>query len=151
MTQASFNPARTVAVYGALRSGTTLLRLMLNAHPQLSCPGETDFIFDHLHGTDTAAHYDETALERDRIYRAHRTLYAGTPLPDLTPDALINRIAGTDNIAVLMLHRRISRALALYPDLRVIHFLRDPRDVARSSIGMGWAGNVYYGLSLIHI
>lgn len=146
MTQTSFNPDRTVAVYGALRSGTTLLRLMLDAHPQLSCPGETDFIFDHLRSGDTAPRYDTTALERSRIYRAHRALYADTPLPDLTPDALINRIAGADNIAVLMLHRRISRALAIYPDLRIIHFLRDPRDVARSSIGMGWAGNVYYGI-----
>lgn len=146
MTQTTFRPDRTVAVYGALRSGTTLLRLMLDAHPQLSCPGETDFIFDHLRGSGPAARYDETAMERDRIYRAHRTLYAGTPLPDLTPDALINRIAGADSIAVLMLHRRISRAVAIYPDLRIIHFLRDPRDVARSSIGMGWAGNVYYGI-----
>lgn len=146
MTQAAFNPAHTVAVYGALRSGTTLLRLMLDAHPQLSCPGETDFIFDHLRGTGPDARYDDVALERDRIYRAHRALYAGTPLDRLTPDALINRIAGADNIAVLMLHRRISRALMLYPDLRIIHFLRDPRDVARSSIGMGWAGNVYYGI-----
>lgn len=146
MTQAAFNPARTVAVYGALRSGTTLLRLMLDAHPRLSCPGETDFIFDHLRGTGPKARYDDAALERDRIYRAHRALYADRPLDKLTPDALIARIAGADNIAVLMLHRRISRALALYPDLRIIHFLRDPRDVARSSIGMGWAGNVYYGI-----
>ena len=137
---------RTVAVYGALRSGTTLLRLMLDAHSRLSCPGETDFLFDHLRMQSDPPVYDEEALERDRIYRAHRTRYAGTPLPALTPDALIDRIAGTDKTAVLMLHRHISRALVLYPDLRLIHFLRDPRDVARSSIGMGWAGHVYYGV-----
>lgn len=137
---------RTVAVYGALRSGTTLLRLMLDAHSRLSCPGETDFIFDHLRMQSAPPAYDEEALERDRIYRGHRTRYAGTPLPALTPDALIDRIAGTDKTAVLMLHRHISRALALYPDLRIIHFLRDPRDVARSSIGMGWAGHVYHGV-----
>jgi len=137
---------RTVAVYGALRSGTTLLRLMLDAHSRLSCPGETDFLFDHLRMQSDPPVYDEEALERDRIYRAHRTRYAGTPLPALTPDALIDRIAGTDKTAVLMLHRHISRALALYPDLRLIHFLRDPRDVARSSIGMGWAGDVYHGV-----
>ena len=32
-----------VIVFGALRSGTTLLRLMLNAHPDLNNPGEVDF------------------------------------------------------------------------------------------------------------
>lgn len=139
-------PLRSVAVYGALRSGTTLLRLMLDAHPHLSCPGEADFLFDHLRSDGTSPVYDEDALERDRIYRAHRARYAETPLSALTPDALIGRIAGADKTAVLMLHRHISRALALYPDLRIIHFLRDPRDVARSSIGMGWAGHVYYGI-----
>jgi hypothetical protein len=27
-----------------------------------------------------------------------------------------------------------------------VHLLRDPRAVARSAIGMGWAGNVYHGI-----
>jgi len=45
-----------------------------------------------------------------------------------------------------MLHRGLSRALDEFPEMRVIHLLRDPRDVARSSIGMGWAGHVYYGV-----
>lgn len=134
---------KAVAVYGALRSGTTLLRLMLNAHPGLSCPGEMDFLFDHLRADGS---YDAVALERDRIYRAHRDLYAHEPLDRPTPDALIRRVAGVDCTAILMLHRHISRAVSLYPELRIIHFLRDPRDVARSSIGMGWAGNVYHGI-----
>jgi hypothetical protein len=34
----------------------------------------------------------------------------------------------------------------ILPECKVIHMLRDPRDVARSSIGMGWAGNSYYGV-----
>ncbi len=139
-------PLRMIAVYGALRSGTTLLRLMLDANPGLSCPGETDFIFDHLGELSPSWAYDEDILESDRIYRSHREKYKTAPLPNPTPDRLIRRIAGEDAIAVLMLHRNISLALALYPDLRIVHVLRDPRDVARSSIGMGWAGNVFYGI-----
>ena len=146
MTQTESFPNRHVAVYGALRSGTTLLRLMLDAHSQLACPGETDFLFDHLRGSDPSTPYDRNVLERSRIYRAHRDMYADQPLSELTPTAFVNRIAGPNKIAVLMLHRHISRALALFPDLRIVHLLRDPRDVARSSIGMGWAGNVYYGI-----
>ena len=39
---------RVIFVYGALRSGTTLFRLMLEAHPALSNAGEADFLFDFL-------------------------------------------------------------------------------------------------------
>jgi len=138
--------ARSVVVYGALRSGTTLLRLMLDGHPRLSCPGETDFIFDHLTGSAREGRYDRGALERDRIYRAHMAAHADIPLARHDPDAFIARIAGEDKIAVLMLHRHLDRVLELYPGMRVIHMLRDPRDVARSSIGMGWAGTTYHGV-----
>jgi Sulfotransferase family len=33
-----------VFVAGALRSGTTVFRLILDAHPQVTSPGEFDFI-----------------------------------------------------------------------------------------------------------
>lgn len=135
---------RTIAVYGALRSGTTVLRLMLDAHPQLSCPGETDFIFDHLI-SEQPPRYDMAGLEANRIYRAHEARYPDRPLPSPTPDAFLARIAG-EGIGVPVLHRHLSKALNVYPDLRVVHLVRDPRDVARSSIGMGWAGTVYHGV-----
>ncbi len=138
--------SRAVAVYGALRSGTTLLRLMLDGHPKLACPDETDFLFDHLITDASGVHYDVAALEKDRIYRGHMADYADRPLGTFTPDAFIARIAGDDQTSVLMLHRHLDRVLDLYPDMRLIHMVRDPRDVARSSIGMGWAGTTYHGV-----
>ena len=48
---------------------------------------------------------------------------------------------------VLVLHRHADKVLTLLPNAKVIHLLRDPRDVARSAIGMGWAGNVFHGAS----
>jgi hypothetical protein len=136
-----------LAIYGALRSGTTLLRLMVNGHPSLSCPGETDFIFDHLIPRSNPPRYDREALDANRIYRAHEAAYARHPLPDPTPDSFIARISEEGSkTPILILHRHLSKALDVYPDLRVIHLVRDPRDVARSSIGMGWAGHVYYGV-----
>lgn len=135
---------RTIAVYGALRSGTTMLRLMLNGHPRFNCPGEMDFVVDHL---DANGSYDMEALAANRIWRAHEALFPDTPLPaNPRPDDFIARVAGDDDVAVLILHRHLERAMDLFPGLRVIHLVRDPRDVARSSIGMGWAGNVYYGV-----
>jgi hypothetical protein len=131
-------------VFGALRSGSTLLRLMLDAHPKISCSGEHDFLFDFLRPD---GRYDRDSLERDRVFRM-----AGIAYPDgvgVLHEAAVEMIRrftkpGAE-VAVLMIHRNLDRALSLFPDAPVIHLLRDPRDVAFSCVGMGWAGNGYYG------
>jgi hypothetical protein len=85
-------------------------------------------------------------LAQDRIYRA-----SPVRLPDDADgvDALERMIAQIrrepGSRPLLVLHRHAEKAMALLPGAKVIHLLRDPRDVARSAIGMGWAGNVYYG------
>jgi len=135
-----------VLLYGALRSGTTMLRLMLGGHPALSCPGESDFLFDHLRPDEAGWCYDRAALQANRIYRA-----SPMELPaDVDGEVALSRMIdqarrGTAARPVLVLHRHAERALALLPEAKVIHLVRDPRDVARSAIGMGWAGNVYHG------
>ena len=135
---------RSFVLYGALRSGTTLLRLMLDGHPRINCPGEMDFLMDHL---DAKGRYDRAALEASRIYRAHEALYPDQPLDDPRPEDFVLRVAGdSDQVAGLILHRHLDHALEVFPGMRVVHLMRDPRDVARSSIGMGWAGSVYYGV-----
>ncbi len=133
-----------IAVYGALRSGTTMLRLMLDAHPKLHCPSETDFIFDALVREKGGFRCDEGVLERDRIYRNYRMRH-GAP-SDLSPTGFVQQMGAAEQTGILMLHRQLDRVLDVFPDMRFIHFLRDPRDVARSSIGMGWAGTVYHGI-----
>ena len=40
-------------------------------------------------------------------------------------------------------HRHFDRVLDLWPNARVIHLVRDGRDVALSRIRLGWAGNVW--------
>ena len=40
-------------------------------------------------------------------------------------------------------HRHFERLRFLWPDARYIHLVRDPRDVARSVVQKGWAGNIY--------
>lgn len=136
-----------VIVYGALRSGTTLLRLMLDMHPRLNCPGEADFLFDHLSfDDDGGVRLDRAALEGNRIYQA-----SGVKLnPDLEPVAAVQDMvrqmqdAKADRL-VLMLHRHVAEALRIFPQAVTLHMLRDPRDVAQSAIGMGWAGTAYHG------
>jgi hypothetical protein len=140
---------KIVCVYGALRSGTTLLRLMLDAHPQLICPGESDFLFEHLRENPATGELfcDPAAMERDRIFRN-----SGLALPDRAeisqalPGLIAGLRKGRRGTLVLMTHRHPDRILRLFPRLKIVHMLRDPRDVARSSIGMLWAGNVFFGV-----
>lgn len=133
-------------VYGALRAGTTMLRLMLDGHPRLSCIGETDYLVDHLIPAPGGWKLDRSALEESRIFRA-----SGLSLPEgddgrTISHALVDQIRQRHGKRpVLMMHRRMAQCAALYPDATIIHYTRDPRDVARSAIAMGWAGNVYHG------
>lgn len=140
-------PSDCAIVFGALRSGTTMLRLMLDGHPDLCCTGEHDFLFDHLHDTPLGWRYDCEALGRDRIFREAALTLPGTEDGAVALADLIAQIAARGGARpVLMLHRGLAKAVRLLPQAPVIHFLRDPRDVARSSIGMGWEGNVYFAI-----
>ncbi|MGB1209093.1 MAG: sulfotransferase family protein [Paracoccaceae bacterium] len=140
-----------VFVYGALRSGTTVFRLMLDAHPQIANPGEMDFLFDFLSpdpSHPTGWRYNRDGLALSRIFQSK----ALTLVPDLDGLDLLAafldqlRAAHPGQVLSINLHRGIDRVMALMPDVRVIHMLRDPRDVARSSIAMGWAGTLYHGV-----
>ena len=140
-----------VFVYGALRSGTTVFRLMLDAHPQIANPGEKDFLFDFLHPDathPTGWRYDLDALRLNRIFQASSLqIPPGLTGLDLL-DSFLNELRARDTGRALSinLHRHVDRVLAIMPDVRLLHMLRDPRDVARSSIAMGWAGSLYYGV-----
>lgn len=140
-------PHRVIAVYGALRSGTTLFRLLLDAHPEISCPGERDFMLDHLKPSSRGLCLDKESLQLDRIFRA-----AALQIPETEDgaeaffDMVSQQIDGKGGVLVLILHRKLDRLLELMPDMPIIHLVRDPRDVARSSIGMGWAANTWHGI-----
>jgi hypothetical protein len=130
----------SVVLYGALRSGTTIVRLILDGHPDIRCSGEHDYIFDHVEGEtiDTdAQRSDYTTPE------GARTLPAPLKIADL-----IAREVGSHGkrLTVFVCHRNLERVLEALPDAKVIHLVRDPRDVAKSSIPMGWAANTWFGV-----
>jgi sulfotransferase family protein len=150
--KAGKGPARggrqIIFVCGALRSGTTLLRLMLKHHPQMSNPGEMDFLFECPTGADGKRDIEayKSFLRLNRIFGA-----TGLPIDETLDytDLVHSFVAGVRQPGKVMsvnLHRNFERVPEIFPDARYIHLLRDPRDVARSSIGMGWAGNVYHGV-----
>jgi Sulfotransferase family len=140
-------------VVGVGRSGTTLLRMMLDAHPQLAIPPETQFLPDVLDAAErgtrgaaladviaTARNWDDFRLEREQLARrigneadaaeALRSFYGlyaerqGKPRwGDKTPKHVTRM-------------RRLGGALG---EARFVHLIRDGRDVAlsRRSRGMG--------------
>lgn len=142
-----------VFVYGALRSGTTVFRLMLDSHSNISNPGEMDFLFDFLHRDSTHPtqwRYDLEGLSLNRIFQSSGLLVTeGRDGLDLLDDFLMQttgRLGGHKCMSINV-HRHIDVIFEIFPQTRCIHMLRDPRDVARSSIAMGWAYNIYYGVN----
>ncbi len=147
-TNAASDAAAPVFICGALRSGTTLLRIMVNHHPLLSNPGEMDFLFEPPPLKNAAPDLDcyLHEISFNRVFRA-----AGfKPKPELGHAGMIrDMVAGLRTPGrklSINIHRNFSRIPAIFPAARYVHLVRDPRDVSRSAIGMGWAGNVYHGV-----
>ncbi|HKJ73045.1 MAG TPA: sulfotransferase [Alphaproteobacteria bacterium] len=135
-------------VCGALRSGTTLLRLMLDHHPKISNPGEVDFLFDYWdpRGEGGGSNLDVERLLNDRIFQSY-----DLALPSADSDleilqSLAAQMSTNKPWLTLNTHRHFEKIPVVFPGAKYIHLLRDPRAVAVSSIGMGWAGNAYYGV-----
>jgi hypothetical protein len=145
-------------VVGCRRSGTTLVRAILHSHPLIAVPPESRFLLalapeptrpleparlvealaDHdgfarwqLRRPAVAASFRD---EPPRTYAdAMRRLYGmwaearGKPrYADKTPDHVL----------------RIGAVTALFPDARVVHVVRDGRDVAASFMELGWVDSI---------
>lgn len=143
------NDGKLIFVCGALRSGTSLLHLMLNHHPELKNPGEFDFFFDLV--TDDyqspKVHVYENWLLNHRIFLSKNLIF---PRDAKEYSEVLRsfkaQLSEENKVLLINIHRNFDKIPAYFPEAKYIHLIRDPRDVARSSIGMGWAGNVYYGV-----
>lgn len=141
-------------IVGVGRSGTTLLRLMLDAHPELAIPSETHFL------AYVARHAEQ--LDRDRLVD---TLTRSATWPNMAVDAaaLARAVDAVQPFSVAGGIRAFYRLYAsqlgkprwgdktppyrssmldierLLPEARFIHVVRDGRDAALSYRGL-WFG-----------
>jgi sulfotransferase family protein len=136
-------------VIGAERSGTTLLRLMMDHHPQIRFGFELDFIVDYLtpNGDDPDPIQLQNSIASDRAAQLYGFEYrAERGFKEEVREFLIQDANRAENkIFGVAIHRRFADLLQYWPNARFLNLTRDPRDVAKSVIAMGWAGNTWHG------
>jgi hypothetical protein len=136
-------------VVGVNRSGTTLLRMMLDAHPELTMPPETHFVPELIdvaesgHATPAALlatitkqrEWGDFGLTEQQLleaFTAIEPLNAGDALRSfygLYAQRVGKPRCGEKTPIYVKSIRKISRAL---PEARFVHVIRDGRDVALS-------------------
>jgi len=140
---------KPIFLVGAERSGTALLRMMLDHHPKIAFSSGFDYSVSHL---DAKGNFP---LLRDyyRWLKTDKDFLMEQPKIDreLTYPELVNsflqqfRATADKPIVGAVVHRNFDRLLQLWPQARFIHIVRDGRDVSRSCISMGWAGDGWHG------
>lgn len=144
------NPAAPIPfLVGCVRSGTTLLRLMLSHHPQLAWSSEFEMSVDFMPAEGGFPSLDDYYAWLDRHWIFKRVGHKIDPsltYPELVRSFLeqwrLGRGKGKPMIGATC-HRHFHRLLEIWPEAKFIHLKRDGRDVTRSVIEMGWAGNVW--------
>ena len=149
-------PTRPVFLVGAERSGTTMLRLMLNANPHIAWQCEFHTAIEPLVGhplhpggdgwPDADAY--RLSLSSDGIF--HRS---GLHVPvDATSEEILRgfprqvwqRKEPKPDVVGITCHRFYDVLDHLWPESRFVHVVRDPREVAASWLKLGWAGHVWF-------
>lgn len=134
-----------VFLVSSMRSGSTLLRLMLDHHPEIAFEKEFDFtvalVSDSGQLPSMQSYLKWIESVRGVDYAVNRSL----GYHELVNDFLRQKQAasGEKKYIGATVHRHFDRLRFLWPSARYIHLVRDPRDVARSVAQKGWAGNVY--------
>jgi hypothetical protein len=144
--------AEPAFLVGSTRSGSTLLGLLLGHHPAICCPGEFELAIDLVSDAGDPPPLD---VYREWLALDRHFLALGLAIdPSLDYRGLVNefllqlrRKADPEGkpIAVAVVHRHYDRLLHLWPQARLIHVVRDPRDVCASWLRLGWVGNAWAG------
>jgi len=141
------NHAIPFLVYGPLRAGTTMLRLMLNNHPMLANVGEFDYLFAAARFGPDGPVVDTHSIRHNFAFQ-HAQLSLDERLSGLAviEDLLKQIAARKDGVRSINVHHPIDHVLRMMPDAKIVKLQRDPRDVARSSVQIGFTGTLYHGI-----
>lgn len=136
-----------IFLVGSERSGTTLLRLMLDHHPTIAFNGESDYIVARIseHGRYPEMDNFRDWLRGDRIFQGSRfAIDESLDFVHLVNDILNQkRLRDSKEMIGATIHHRFRLLHSIWPRAKYIYLYRDGRDVANSVVNMGWAGNIY--------
>jgi hypothetical protein len=132
-------------IIGCARTGTTLLRRLLNAHSELAIPLESLFILDYLKSSGVRAFPE---LLKMLVGEPEIREWGISPgIPDLEACASVPDAIGALHRLYAMKHhknrwgqktprliRELPLILSAFPEAVFIHIVRDPRAVANSLI-----------------
>jgi hypothetical protein len=145
-------------VLGCVRSGTTLLRALLDSHPELAVPPESYFVvpalqargrYERPSGLELEALLADVAAERS--FPDWHLAPAGldevrAAAPATVPDALLalyraygrqhGKPRAGDKTPLHLLH--VDLLATAFPTARFLHIVRDGRDVVPSILGMSF-------------
>ncbi len=145
--RASESSSAPTFLVGSERSGSTLLRLMLDHHPLIAFEHEFDAATLRVGDDGTLTEVDDDYVAwlgtvRGVWYSIDRSLDHRELMHDFLEQK--RSASGGKPHGGATVHHHFDRLPFLWPDARYVHLLRDPRDVAPSVVQKGWAGNVYH-------
>jgi hypothetical protein len=150
---------------GAARSGTTLLRLMLNHHPRLAVPPESHFLLPVLAEIPIGRALTPREVERAADLIVQHPRFRTWHVPEGLLRSELARLGAVglaelvDRVYRLEISRTDkprwgdktpaysplwSRLAELFPGALFLHLIRDGRDVSASLARVGWHGRTEY-------
>ena len=120
-----------IFIVGCHRSGTTLLRLLLDSHPHISCGPETGFLTDFARITRDPMwpHLRQYGFPKEYWHRKVAELFDSFQSDYACARGKVRWAEKTPNYAL-----HLDYINELFPTCQVLHIIRDGRDVVASHL-----------------
>lgn len=140
---------RPIFIVGMMRSGTTLVEQILASHDQVFGAGELEAFNGFVNGirerTGSDRQYPECMAALDQNAAAAMATEHLDTLKALAADEQYV----SDKMPTNFLH--IGLILTLFPNARIIHCRRDPRDTCFSIFGLDFGGDHFYAYDQVNL